>query len=183
MKPSWNPAGAAYRSRRCFPGLPGVIRWREGCWTCRRESISPGMFSGLLVLMGSWRGMCAAAWSGLEEDGLVPWFLLLPFPQTDWPAAAGICEALLSSTVGRSSPLLLGRCGWGMGCPPKSARESTAVTTYESSHLVSAGLSLSWLSWQREQAFHIYLLIYFLPMPVASSELQPLWCPKQLNGR
>lgn len=43
----------------------------------------PGMFSGLLVLMGSWRGMCAAAWSGLEEDGLVPWFLLLPFPQTD----------------------------------------------------------------------------------------------------
>lgn len=56
------------------------------------------------------------------------------------------CEALLSSTVGRSGPLLLGRYGWGMGCPPKSASESTAVTTYESSHLVSAGLSLSWLS-------------------------------------
>lgn len=119
---------------------------------------------------------CCLVWAG--EGWVGPLVSTVAIPADRLTCCCWHMWALLSSTVGRSGPLLLGRYGWGMGCPPKSASESTAVTTYESSHLVSAGLSLSWLSWQREQAFHIYLLIDFLPMPVASSELQTSLVPK-----
>lgn len=169
---AWTPAGSCWCCLQEWKISPWATRG-DG-WTCRRKNISPGMFFCLLVLMGRRKGTCAAAWCGLEENGLAPRFLLLPFLLADWLATAGICEALLCSTVGRLVHCFLAGVGVRQVAP-----QIVLLSQLLSLDMSHSTKSLPFLAfWLKTAGFsYLFINLFFADACCQFWVCRTLWCP------